>query len=142
MANKNQYKAEQFIKAIPGSGGIIAVISSRVGCEWHTAQKYINDFPTVKAAYDDECERVADVAEGVVIKNIQFAAKEQDNTKKPVDSGDAKWWLSRKARGRGYSDKMDIDFKNIDLSSLTTEQLERLANGEDVYTVIATPGAG
>ena len=31
---------------------------------------------------------------------------------------------------------------NFDLSDLSTEQLERIAKGEDVYSVIATPGAG
>lgn len=31
---------------------------------------------------------------------------------------------------------------NLDLSLLTTEQLERIANGEDVYNVLATPGKG
>jgi len=28
------YTAEQFIKAIPGSGGIISTIARRVGCGW------------------------------------------------------------------------------------------------------------
>lgn len=108
MANKEQYTAEQFINAIKGSGGIITVIASKVHCDWSTAKKYIETKPTVKKAYDDECERVADTAESVVIRNIQFAAKEQTENEKPVDSGDAKWWLSRKARGRGYADKLDI----------------------------------
>lgn len=31
---------------------------------------------------------------------------------------------------------------NIDLSNLSTEQLERLAKGEDLYAVLANPGAG
>lgn len=31
---------------------------------------------------------------------------------------------------------------NIDMSTLTNSQLERLAKGEDVYTVLATPGEG
>ena len=31
---------------------------------------------------------------------------------------------------------------DVDLTKLSTEQLERLANGEDVLAVLATPGAG
>lgn len=117
MANKDQYKAEDFIKAIKGSGGIIAVIASRVGCEWHTAQKYIKTYVTVTQAYEDECEHTADVAEGVVIKNIQLAATEQGQTNQQVDSGDAKWWLARKAKDRGYSDKLQ---QEVELSGAVT----------------------
>lgn len=114
MANKDQYKAEEFIRAIKGSGGIISVIAANVGCTWHTARKYINDYVTVQQAYQDECERVADTAESIVIRNIQFAAKEQADTEKPVDSGDAKWWLSRKAKGRGYADKQEVEHTGAD----------------------------
>jgi hypothetical protein len=34
---KNKYTAEQFIKAIPGTGGIISAIARKVDCEWNTA---------------------------------------------------------------------------------------------------------
>jgi len=142
MANKEQYTAEQFINAIQGSGGIITVIAAKVNCDWNTAKKYIETKPTVKKAYDDECERVADTAESVVIGNIQLAAKLQRDAKIQVDSGDAKWWLTKKGKGRGFGDKLDIDFKNFDITSLTTEQLERIAKGEDVYSVIANPNSG
>ena len=59
------YTAEQFIKAIPGSGGIISTIARRVGCGWHTARDYVDKHPSVKQAYDDECEAVLDLAEKI-----------------------------------------------------------------------------
>lgn len=31
-----KYTAEQFIKAIRGSGGVISQIAATVGCDWHT----------------------------------------------------------------------------------------------------------
>jgi len=31
---KNKYTAEQFIKAIPGTGGIISAIARKVDCEY------------------------------------------------------------------------------------------------------------
>lgn len=136
MANKDQYKAEDFIKAIQGSGGIISVIASRVGCQWHTAKKYIEEYTTVKQAYDNECEQIIDISESVVIGNIKYAAKLQADAKIPVDSGDAKWWLTKKGKGRGFGDKLDIDLKSFDITKLSTEQLERIAKGEDVYNVI------
>jgi hypothetical protein len=52
------YTAAQFIAAIPGTGGIITTIAARIPCAWHTAKKYIEKWPTVKQAYDDECNKV------------------------------------------------------------------------------------
>jgi len=59
----DRYTAQEFIDKIPGSAGIVTTIALRVGCAWHTAKKYIEQHPTVKAAYDAECERVLDAAE-------------------------------------------------------------------------------
>jgi hypothetical protein len=90
-------KAEDFIKHIPGSGGIISTIASRVGCAWHTAKKYIEKYPTIGQAYDDEVERTVDVAEAVVLKALQ------DN-----DVVTAKWFLTMKGSGRGYVPRQDV----------------------------------
>ena len=43
MAGSNQFTAKQFIKAIPGTGGIISALADKVGCGWHTAKRYIKD---------------------------------------------------------------------------------------------------
>lgn len=83
MAGKDQYKAQEFIAVIPGTGGVIDTIAKRVGCDWHTAKKYIEDHPTVKQAYENEKSRVDDAARSVVISNIVVD--------KNVDT--AKWWL-------------------------------------------------
>ena len=85
------YTAGQFIEAIPTSGGIISTIAARVGCEWHTAKKYIVEYATVKAAYDDECSKVVDKAESVIIKSLQ-----------DDDVSTAKWYLTMKGSDRGY----------------------------------------
>ena len=37
----NTYKTQQFLDAIPGTGGIITAIAKRLGCSWHTAKKRI-----------------------------------------------------------------------------------------------------
>lgn len=95
---KGKYTAEQFVAAIDGSGGIIATIAKRVGCDWNTAKKYIDKLPSVTRAYLDECERVTDAAESVLIRSI-------------VDDKDiasAKWWLTRKGRDRGFADAVDV----------------------------------
>lgn len=96
MANRNQYKAIEFIEAIPGTGGIIATIADRVGCDWHTAKKYIEEYTTVQQAYQDECERVSDLATSTVLKAIRDG-----------DVPTAKWWLSKKRKGE-FGDAIDI----------------------------------
>lgn len=109
MAGRNQYRAEDFIKAIPGTGGIISVIAQRVGCAWHTAKKYIEEYATVGQAYNDEIELITDLAESVVIGNIRWAYDRQRKSKEPVDSSDAKWYLTRKGKERGYTEKSEMD---------------------------------
>jgi hypothetical protein len=104
----DHYKANQFIVNIPGSAGIITIIARRVGCSWNTAQKFITEYPTVAAAYKAECESPKDTAESVVIRNIQLAAKQQQEADAPVDSTDAKWYLTMKAKDRGYSTRQEI----------------------------------
>ena len=85
------YTAAQFIAAIPGTGGIISTVASRVGCEWHTAKRYITGYATVAQAYADECAKVTDLAESVIIGSI-----------KDKDVQTAKWYLTMKGRERGY----------------------------------------
>jgi len=90
---KELYSTTQFIEAIKGSGGIVTTIAHRVGCTWHTAKKYIDTHPTVAKAYLDEQESILDMAEGVVFKNIRDG-----------DTQDAKWYLSKKGKHRGYGE--------------------------------------
>ena len=75
---------------------IVATLAKRVGCDWHTAKKYIDEYPTVRQAYDDECETVNDVAESTLITAI-----------KDGDVASAKWWLTKK-RKQQFGDAVDI----------------------------------
>ena len=93
---KNGFGAQVFIDNMPGTGGIVATLARRVGCDWHTAKKYIDEYPTVRQAYDDECETVCDVAESTLIQSI-----------KDGDVSSAKWWLTKK-RKPTFGDAMDI----------------------------------
>jgi transposase-like protein len=70
-----RYTAQDFITAIPGTGGIVSAIARKVGCEWETARAWIDKYPTVKRAYDAECEAMLDLAESAVLRNIKLAAQ-------------------------------------------------------------------
>ena len=81
----NGWKAQDFIDVIPGTGGVITVIAERVGCAWHTAKKYITEYPTIKQAYNNEKHKVDDKA----ISNVYLA----------ISKGDletSKWWIRMK----------------------------------------------
>lgn len=97
MANKDQFTAKQFIEAIQGSGGIISTISRRVGCTWHTAKKYIDEYATVNQAYQDECEAMLDLAESSALKLI-----------KGEDGPMIRYYLSTKAKHRGYVERQEL----------------------------------
>jgi hypothetical protein len=95
-APNERYTAEQFIAAIDKSGGLITTIAARVGCSWNTAKKYIEQHPTVKAAYLDECERINDLAQSTILKSIQEG-----------DAQMAKWWLAKKRKVE-FGDSVDV----------------------------------
>lgn len=110
MTRPQRYKAEQVIEAIKGTGGIISLIAKKLGCEWHCVQDYIRRYATVKQAYDDEVESLVDLAESIIIRNIQIAAEHQNLRGAPmiVDTADVRFYLSRKGRARGYSSKVEV----------------------------------
>lgn len=128
MARTNAYTAEQFIKAIPGTGGVVSKIADKIGCTWHTARKYIDEYATVARAYQDECEKVTDLAESALIKSIA----EQEPWA-------VKYYLSTKGKYRGYAPAADIRQLNVDVMALNDDQLVRLARGEDPYRVLGDP---
>jgi hypothetical protein len=146
LMGKPLYTVAKFLEAIRGDGregsptragcgGIITTVARRVGCDWHTASKWINEHDTLKRAFQDERERVLDLCETKLIDAINSG---------DIDS--AKWMLSRLGRNRGYVERQEVTGKDggpvqsLDLSKLTNSQLERLARGEDVSTVLANPG--
>jgi len=115
-SGSGRYLAQDFVDAIPGSGGIITTIAKRVGCAWHTAKKYVDKYPTVKRAYDDECEKITDAAESTVIAAIMDG-----------DLGAAKWYLTMKAKSRGYATKQEVDVTSAGERIATEPNLDALA---------------
>lgn len=114
----SKYSAQDFIDAIPGTGGIISAIARKVGCDWKTADSWVNGFPTVRRAYDAECEAMLDLAESVLLKNI-----------KEGDTSDAKWYLTKKGKRRGYGDSMELTGEGG--GPVQTEIVIRYANADD-----------
>ena len=77
-----KYTAQQFIDAIPGTGGVVSAIADNVGCAWDTAKKYLTQYATVKQAWENERNRITDKAEHNIVGAIQGG-----------DLSMSKWWL-------------------------------------------------
>jgi hypothetical protein len=103
---KNLFRMAKFIEAIPGSGGIITTIAERVGCTWHTAAKYIATYPTIRLAYEDECEKVSDYAQS----RLMTVMKGKDEE---LAVQNCKWWLERKKR-REFALRTELDLNPDD----------------------------
>ena len=129
MANGNghngRYTAQQFIDAIPGTAGIVTTIARRIGCDWHTARRYIDQYPTIKAAYDDECEKVLDAAESAVIQAI--TPKEGGEADIPT----AKWYLTMKGAKRGYAPTERHEHSGTDGGPITLKVVYDEAPAQD-----------
>ena len=91
------YNTEKFIRAIPGTGGIVTLIAKRVGCTWHTCRKWIDNHPTVLEAWNAECEAVIDLAETKAINAIKHG-----------DAQMVRWYLSTKGKQRGYTERTEV----------------------------------
>lgn len=119
MPGADQYKVKDFIDAIPGTGGIISTIAAKVGCAWNTAQKYIQKHPTVARAYADECEKIGDLAETALFTALRSENERDENGKvvrviKPAEPWAVKFYLTTKARGRGYVLKREVEIAGKD----------------------------
>ena len=74
--------AQQFIDAIPGTGGIVSAIAERCGCAWNTDRDALDRWPTVERAWKNEPAKVNDKAQHNVISAINGG-----------DLQTSKWWL-------------------------------------------------
>lgn len=98
----SRYTAAQFIKAIPGTGGIITALAKIVGCDWHTAKKYITAHATVAQAWQNERSRITDRAQHNIVKAI---LGDEDT---PGDVQLSKWWLQVMDPEFTPKQKMDV----------------------------------
>ena len=94
---KQKISDKAILDAIKGSGGVISYIAKKLNVGWHTAQRLINRNETIQMAYKDEIETVLDMCESVLYSAI-----------KEGDTGSAKWYLTQRAKHRGYGDKLEL----------------------------------
>lgn len=98
MSRANQYTAQQFIDAMPGTGGVISAIARKVGCTWHTADKWIKTRPTVNIAWQAERESILDMGEMALFKSV-----------KDGEQWAVKYLLSTLGKKRGYTERAEVE---------------------------------
>lgn len=89
-----QIKAQEFLDAIPGSGGMITTIAKRVRCSRPTVYKAMERYPTVKQAIEDERDKNIDLAETKLLEQIN-----EGNTTAII------FFLKTVGKRRGYVEK-------------------------------------
>ena len=92
-----EYTKAEILEAMKDSFGVISNIADKLGCAWHTAEKYINKWQETKVAYQDQCERSLDFSESKMFTRI----------KEDSDSM-IKFHLVMKGKKRDYGDKLEI----------------------------------
>lgn len=116
-----RYDITTIKKAISGSKGMVQVVADRLGCEWHTAKRYIEQYEETKIAFQNENESMIDFAESKLFQAIS----EEDLTA-------IIFYLKTKGKNRGYIEKVQSEHsgeitQKTNLSELTTEELIRRA---------------
>ena len=91
---------KKILKAIPGTSGLKSAIAVKLGVHYRTILNYEAKYETVRQAIDEEKEKILDEAESVLFVKIQDG-----------DEDTCKWFLARKGKQRGYSEKIDAEQK-------------------------------
>lgn len=123
--NVDKYDLDKVLQAIKGSSGIKATIQQRLGCSRNTVDNYLKRYATAQAAYDEEVDKVGDIAESLIINDMV--------ANRSVET--AKWYAMRKLAHRGYGEKQTteisganggpIEIKNV--TDLSDDELARIA---------------
>lgn len=111
------------------SFGNASVVAKRLGVSRQTIHNYLNTWKTAKEAMEEARQTFGDFVEGKMAEEIM-----KGNTAMII------FYAKTQMKNRGYVERQQVQSLNLDMSQLTTEQLERIAKGEDVYHVIATTG--
>lgn len=101
MAKRKNLTAADFLKVIPGSFGNISLVSRKLGIDRKTVCRYIDSFPEVKAAFEQEREAAIDFTESRLMQGINSG-----------DLESIRFFLRTIGRRRGYGDRMEVTGQN------------------------------
>ena len=96
MTQTTKHSPQQIIKAISGTGGIKSTIAKRLGVTRWTVDNYLKRWKSVQEAYDEEREKIVDMAETKLLEKI-----------KSGDYPAIRFFLMTQAKERGYVERQE-----------------------------------
>lgn len=120
---------EKFLKALTTSLGVSGAAKS-AGIDRATAYRRRHADPAFAAAWDDALQQCVD--------NLEQVAADRARSGSDV----LLIFLLKAHRPKIYRETTRAENINLDVSALTDDQVDRLAKGEDVASILATPRAG
>lgn len=91
---------KKILKAIEDTGGLKTAIAAKLNVHLNTVLNYVNKYETVRQAIQEEQDKMLDKAESNLFVKIEEG-----------DEDTSKWFLARKGKQRGYSEKIDTEQK-------------------------------
>lgn len=112
--SKSQVSDEAFTKAIYLCAGKKNKIAKMLNLTWLAVHKRISNNAKLRDACIDAEIKALDLAEDIMVTNMEMLKHHQDQSQKPVDTSDVKWFLERKGKKIGYAAKQEISGNNRD----------------------------
>ena len=96
MSARRRYKVAEVEAALRANAGLQTEAARALGCERRTIARYIERHPRLAKVRADVEERMKDVSESRLFRLLSEG-----------DPATLRWYLARKARDRGYGDKIE-----------------------------------
>lgn len=113
------------IKELREVYGNVSAVARKLKVSRTTLYNFINAHEQIKAELSDTREELVDIAESALFKNILSG-----------DPASIFFFLKTQAKHRGYVERKEDLGGGVDLTQLSDEQLERLDNGESIFSVL------
>jgi len=97
---------EKLIECCKRSNGIMSVVATMLGVDWHTADKYIKNCPEAQEAFQSSREAIVDVGESKFLKIV-------NDEKHPRHYDALVFLLSTIGKKRGFTQKIEQEVSGI-----------------------------
>lgn len=105
-----KFTAEQMINAIKTTRGMITYTADYLGCSYNTVRRYIGKYTTVKEAFEDAKDRIADNVENTLY-DVAVGKRRKDGTFETEPNVSALIFLAKThpaMRSRGYAERTEV----------------------------------
>jgi len=132
-AQRKNIKLEEIESALRTTSGNVSAAARGLSIGRATLYRRIAESKTLQQVLVDAREELVDLAETMLRRNVM------DGNMQAI-----MFALRTLGKNRGYVERVQATTETlaVDMTALTDEQLERIANGESVASVLARPGKG